>query len=170
MKKIVFFSVFTFVFFLSNFSQQNKIYLDAHLFVGYAFSSGFIYGLETSIGFYQITPPPNSINVIITNKISFLNLKLAENRIISAGVGIENDFVHSDLSMVEITRKSGFKNINRYKAYGPMMNVAFHPYNHNYVPWLASYAFVPLVNNDWFEKTGIGSFYIYFPNNRLYFN
>lgn len=171
MKKII---IFLFIeFFTINYSifaQQNKIYFDAHLFVGYAFNSGFVYGLETTIGFKQIIPEPNSINLIISSKISFLNFKLAENRVITAGVGIENDFVHFDLSMVELTRKSGFKNINRYKAYGPMISIAFHPYPHNYVPMLSSYAFVPLINNDWFEKTGIGSFYIYFPNNRLYLN
>lgn len=165
-KKII--VVLVFIFSGAYTFAQSRLYFNPALFVGYAFNCGFTYGLKVSFGFHQIDNNVlNHTYLAISAKYAFFDLKGQTNNYMSFNFTIENDFMSYGIGMAQVSRKSGFKRINTFRTFGPNIDISFHTFNNTYMPWLATYAFIPLINSEWFERTAVVSFYTYFRQNNI---
>ena len=147
-KRILLISAAVFFCINEGFSQLNtKVYLSPRIKVGWTFFSGFNYGLDLTIGLFNIKKENPEINVCIAPQYMMVNYKGNVHTLISFNAVLESDYYRLCLGMGKSITKWGFHNRNSNNALGYNISMALSTES-RYTPWIEGSVFA-LSNGYW---------------------
>ncbi|MBP5368555.1 MAG: hypothetical protein J6Z01_08915 [Bacteroidales bacterium] len=120
---------------------HTKVYLSPRITLGWCFYTGFTYGVDCSIGLFNLKTQDPEINVLMSPQIYFVNYKNSVQTLISFNVALESDYYRLTAGMGQAVTKWGFKNINHNKAFGYNLGLALSTTS-KYTPWAEVKSFI----------------------------
>lgn len=169
MKKIM---PFLGLFFIFKLYSQKSACLENFIFISFIPNKGFNFGIDINLTFIDIYSIPNSYEKIragINTRITFVNFSCYKNFIISGGLTLKSQQFHFITGFGQITRYSGKNNINKFVALGPIGSIAFQPIYSEFLPWIGSFFYVPIIKNEWIESRSFVGLYTFLPSIPIYF-
>lgn len=140
------------MFSTNTFSQlHTKVYLSPRLCVGWTFYSGFNYGIDFTIGLFNLKSKDPEINFCISPQYYIVNNNHKEQHIISFAFAAESDYYRLGLGMGQVRTKWGFRGINNNKAFGYHFDFALSS-DSRYTPWARCKVFA--LHNGYWEFYG----------------